>query len=59
MARMHHFRPHVARPHAMRAHPGHLPMDKTSGITLLMVGFAIAFIALTIWGFFLASRMMQ
>jgi hypothetical protein len=56
---MHQFRPHAPRPHAARAHPGHLPIDKTSGMTLLMVGFAIAFIALTIWGFFIASRMMQ
>ncbi len=42
----------------VRTHPTHLPIEKTPGITVLMVAFAVMFVVLTILGFMLAAQYM-
>jgi hypothetical protein len=42
----------------LRTHTTHLPVEKTPGLTVLMVSFAVMFIVLTIMGFMLAAQYM-
>ncbi len=42
----------------LRTHPTHVPVERTPGITVLMISFAVMVVVLTILGFMLAAQYM-